>query len=239
MEQISAIFTPYIHPLNAYNKSTAFLTEEQSHKFLKVSNGYHLYTVALATGMREGELLGLTWDNINWDAGSISIVKQMKWSKKTQANADRFYFSSTKTQGSIRNIKVGHRTLKALEEQQKRVKKLQDIQKNRWREFSLVFPSIVGTPIEPTNLIRRFKKVLKKAGLPIVRFHDLRHTHATLLLLKGVHPKIVSERLGHKDILTTLRTYSHVLPSLQEEASHSIEDVLFDDKTIESSLFDL
>ena len=75
--------------------------------------------------------------------------------------------------------------------------------------------------------------------LPIVRFHDLRHTHATLLLLKGIHPKIVSERLGHKDILTTLQLYSHVLPSLQEEASHSIEDLLFESKTIKSSLFGL
>ena len=103
----------------------------------------------------------------------------------------------------------------------------------------MVFPSIVGTPIEPTNLIRRFKKVLAKADLPIVRFHDLRHTHATLLLLRGIHPKIVSERLGHKDILTTLRQYSHVLPSLQEKAAHSIEDALFDDETIESNLFDL
>ncbi|MBT7018042.1 MAG: site-specific integrase, partial [Anaerolineae bacterium] len=221
------------------NKSVRFLTEEQAHKLIDVSENYHLYTVALATGAREGELLGLTWDNINWDASSISVVKQLKWSSEKKENGDRFYFSYPKTQGSIRHIKIGPKTLNTLKEQRERVKQLQGIQRKRWREFSLVFPSIVGTPIEPTNLIRRFKKVLKKAGLPIVRFHDLRHTHATLLLLKGIHPKIVSERLGHKDILTTLRQYSHVLPSLQEEASHSIEDVLFDDETIESSLFDL
>ena len=215
------------------NKSTSFLTEKQSHKFLEVSDGYHLYTVALTTGMREGELLGLTWDNINWDAGSISVVKQMKWSKKKQANGDRFYFKKPKTLNGIRHIKVEVETLDALKGQREHVKQLQDIQKKRWREFSLVFPSIIGTPIEPTNLIRRFKKVLAKADLPIIRFHDLRHTHATLLLLKGIHPKIVSERLGHKDVLTTLRQYSHVLPSMQDKAAHSIEDILFGNEPTE------
>lgn len=87
----------------------------------------------------------------------------------------------------------------------------------------------MGTPISPRNLVRRFKSLLKRAGLPqTIRFHDLRHTHATLLLKQGVHPKVISERLGHSSITITLDTYSHVAPGLQEQAAAKIEELILD-----------
>ena len=95
-----------------------------------------------------------------------------------------------------------------------------------WRDHGLVFPSRVGTPLNPENLVKRsFKPLLERAGLPSIRFHDLRHTCATLLLSKGVNPKIVQEMLGHANISVTLDTYSHVLPDMQEVAVTAMDEV--------------
>ncbi len=88
----------------------------------------------------------------------------------------------------------------------------------RWREHGLVFPSTVGTPLEPRNVTRHYKQLLKRAGLPDVRFHDLRHSCATLLVAQGVHPRVVMEILGHSQISLTMNTYAHVLPEAQREA---------------------
>jgi integrase len=96
-----------------------------------------------------------------------------------------------------------------------------------WRENGLIFASEVGEPLDRCDLTnRRFKPLLKRAGLPQIRFHDLRHTCATLLLSKNVNPKIVSEMLGHATIAITLDTYSHVLPTMQESAAKAMEDAL-------------
>lgn len=95
-----------------------------------------------------------------------------------------------------------------------------------WRQNDLIFLSTLGTPIDPRDLYRRFQALLKRAGLPKIRFHDLRHTSATLMLQQGVHPKIVQERLGHSSISLTLDTYSHVVPHLQSEAAQLIEDLV-------------
>ncbi len=92
-----------------------------------------------------------------------------------------------------------------------------------WEDYDLVFPNLFGRPVEPTNLIRDFKKVMEKAKLPRIRIHDLRHTSATLMLLMNIHPKVVSERLGHSDIRITLQLYSHAIPTLQTEAATSID----------------
>ena len=97
---------------------------------------------------------------------------------------------------------------------------------NRWQEQDMIFPSSIGTPLEPRNLGKHFEQLLAQAGLPRIRFHDLRHTAATLMLLQGVHPKVVQERLGHSSITLTLDTYSHVLPSMQEEAAEMLDQLL-------------
>ena len=95
-----------------------------------------------------------------------------------------------------------------------------------WQENDLIFPSTIGTPLDPHNLYKRFRAALRQAGLPSIRFHDLRHTAATLMLRQGINPKVVQERLGHRDITLTLDTYSHVLPDIQEEAVEKIDKVL-------------
>ena len=90
----------------------------------------------------------------------------------------------------------------------------------------MIFPTSKGTPMDPSNLYHNFKRLLIEAGLPDIRFHDLRHTAATLMLQQGVHPKVVQERLGHSDISMTLNTYSHVLPVMQDEAAEKLDELL-------------
>ncbi|HEY5158549.1 MAG TPA: site-specific integrase [Anaerolineales bacterium] len=96
----------------------------------------------------------------------------------------------------------------------------------KWWDNGLIFPTTIGTPMAARNMYEDFKKLLRRIDLPAIRFHDLRHTAATLMLQQGVHPKIVQERLGHADISMTLNIYSHVLPSMQEDAAEKLDELL-------------
>jgi integrase len=140
--------------------------------------------------------------------------------------SDARTFVEPKTAKSRRVVRLISYSLGAVMEHRER-----QLNENRsldglWREQGLVFPMRVGTPLNPDNLVKRsFKPLLERAGLPTIRFHDLRHTCATLLLGKGVNPKIVQEMLGHANISVTLDNYSHVLPDMQEVAVAAMDDV--------------
>jgi integrase len=95
-----------------------------------------------------------------------------------------------------------------------------------YAESDLIFTNEFGGPLEPRTIAKQFQRLADKAGVPIIRFHDLRHTHATILLTQGVHPKIVSERLGHSEIGVTLDTYSHVIPSMQKKVSDDFDRLI-------------
>lgn len=208
-----------------------YLSSEQAGRLIKTADANNdglanLYYLALSTGMREGEILGLRWHNVDWDTNSIIVVEQVQWADEKRNGKPGYEFTSPKTEKSKRRIVVGAETMRRLRAQKMLNEILKQFARQRWQEHDLAFPSTVGTPMEPTNLIRRFKKLLKLTGLPDVRFHDLRHTHATLLFLRGAHVKVVSERLGHADITITLKTYSHVIPTMQEDAAQLIEGTL-------------
>ncbi|MFC2043129.1 tyrosine-type recombinase/integrase [Chloroflexota bacterium] len=166
-----------------------------------------LYVTAIATGMRQGELLGLMWEDVDLDNGVIHVKRtaQTIWKKGT-------VISDTKTDRSRRSIPLPQFAVEAL--------------KNKPRTSDFVFPSTVGTPIPARNLLRHWHNTREKIDQPDMRFHDLRHTSATLLLQAGVHPKVVQERLGHSRISMTLDTYSHVVPSMQEEAANQLQAIL-------------
>ncbi len=206
-------------------KEMKCLTKEDVETFLEAvqSDTYKvLYLVAIMTGMRRGEILGLRWQDVDLDNGQASIRQSY-----IALHDGSMHLDTTKTKGSERTVALSNSVVVAL----RRHKALQAAHQlklgHAYKDYDLVFASEMGTPINASNLHRNFKQTLEKAGLPNIRPHDLRHTHATLMLQEGVHPKIVSERLGHSSIQITLDTYSHVLPNLQSEAAQKLDKALF------------
>jgi integrase len=145
----------------------------------------------------------------------------------TRAPGNRYIEAEPKTEKSRRSIMLTSFTVDALKRH--RIHQLEaKLQAGpAWVEHDLVFCTSVGTPVNPNWVLERFKKLLKKAGLPDMRFHDLRHSIATILLSMGTHPKVVQELLGHNRIQETVDTYSQVLPTIHKEAIQKLEDVLW------------
>jgi integrase len=201
------------------------LTQEQALALLDTARGDRLealYVLALTTGLREGELLGLRWQDVNLEGSTLSVRQQL-----TRTRKDGLCFTTPKSPKSRRSIKLTQSAVDAL----RRHKSAQNEERLRlgtlWQDTGLVFTSIKGTPLDVANLTYgSFRPLLEQTGLPRIRFHDLRHTCATLLLLRNVNPKIVQEMLGHANISETMDTYSHVLPSMQETAVSAMESAL-------------
>ena len=168
-----------------------------------------LYILAVTTGLRQGELLGLKWDDIDLEVGTLQVRRTLTTAKGGPI------LSAPKTKSTRRTVRLSQTALEALRSHLER-QLGEDIDRagDLWRENGLIFASESGSPLSRQHITaRRFKPLLKRAGLPEIRFHDLRHTCATLLLSKNVNPKVVSEMLGHASIAITLDTYSLVLPS--------------------------
>jgi integrase len=181
-----------------------------------------LYVLALMTGMRQGELLGLQWADVDFDSGRLTVRHTLQW-----VEGGRWSLDEPKTGHSRRSIRLPATALHAL-----KVHRAQQVEQRlvlgpAWAEHDLVFCNTVGRPLQKSNLLpRSFRRLLRRAGLPRIRFHDLRHTYATLALMSGVPVKVVSETLGHASITLTLDTYSHVLPDMQEDAAARMDALL-------------
>ena len=206
-------------------KEMQSLTGEQALQFLEAAAGdplEALYVLALTTGMRQGELLGLKWEDLDLALGTVQVRRTI-----TRLTKKGFTVSEPKTAKSRRKIHLTRLAIEALKRHRIRQNEAKLAAGPAWDEQGWVFCNKMGRPIEVGNMIRRsFRLILTKAGLPIIRFHDLRHSAASLLLSLGVHAKIVQELLGHSQISLTLDTYSHVLPSLQEEAVNRLNTLL-------------
>ena len=194
-----------IHPLSC----------DQAKAFLEVARGDRFeaaYVVALHCGLREGEILGLKWSDIDLNARTLQIRRTL-----SEARTGRLF--EPPKNGKGRNVRLTPQAVEALRAHLGR--QLQEIEDSGdlYKDQGLVFPSQVGTPMSAKNMTARsFKPLLKRAELPDIRFHDLRHTFATLMLQNGEHPKVVQEMLGHASIAITMDTYSHVLPNMQRDA---------------------
>ncbi len=174
----------------------------------KESGVYELYYLDLATGLRRGELLGLKWEDVDLAHGVIHVRRQVY---RIDGEVKEV---PLKTKNAYRNISISKDT----------VEMLQEMEKHRISEY--VFPSPSGGPISPDSVLNMLHRVLKRAGLPAVRFHDLRHTFATLALQNGVDIKTVSGMLGHFSAGFTLDTYAHVTTAAQKEAANTMGSVL-------------
>ena len=182
--------------------------------------------LAVHTGMRQGELLALKWADVDLKSGRVSVRRTITKS------GGHLLLGEPKTAKSRRTITLTAGSLTALRAHRKRQLEEMMQRTGLWQDHGLVFASEAGSLINPTNLRRRhFASLLKRAGLPIdTSFHDLRHTCATLLLGKGVHPKFVQELLGHANTAITLDTYSHVIRGMGDATARAMEDALEGDQ---------
>jgi len=201
------------------------LTPEETRLLLEAASGDRLealYVLAIATGLRQGELLALKWDDVDLERGMLRVRRTLT------RTGGKVSLGEPKTKKSRRSVNLTAAAMEALQSHLSRQLEEMERMGLLYQFGGLVFANEVGGIINPSNLRNRsFARLLKRAGLPPdTRFHDLRHTCATLLLSRNVNPKIVSEMLGHSSIAITLDTYSHVLPTMQESAIHALEDVL-------------
>ena len=211
-----------VDPPKVHKDEVRPLTSEQARRLLETARGERLealYVVAVQSALRQGELLALRWEDVDLQARTLQVRRTLT------RDGGKHVVGPTKTAKGRRTLKLTRDATEALQGHLER--QLVEIDKvgEEWQENGLVFCTGKGTLINPTNLRRRsLAPLLQRAGLPPMTFHQLRHTAATILLLKNVNPKIVSEMLGHANIAITLDTYSHVLPNMQHSAVVAMEE---------------
>ena len=181
-----------------------------------------LYNVALSLGLRQGEILGVRWDDINLNRRTLRVTHAL------QAVNGPLHLVKPKTKRSIRTLPLPSTLVSALEAHRARQADDRLRTGERWQEHGLVFPTGVGTRIHPRNLVRSFHQLLKRAGLPPMRFHDLRHSCLSLLAAQGVPPRVAMEIAGHSDIRLTQNVYTHVFDEAKRHAATAM-DSLFSD----------
>jgi integrase len=196
---------------------------QEVEKFLSAAQNDRLYIaflLAITTGMRQGEILGLRWKDIDFDNNTLSVRQTLSHDGKTLT-------PEAKTKSSLRTIHLPNHVLTALKKHRNNIRQEKLKMGEQYKDHDLVVCTSVGTPVSPRNLNRTWYRLIEQSGVTQIRFHDLRHTHATLLLKEGIHVKVVAERLGHSNTRMTLDTYSHVQPNMQEEAANAINKLLF------------
>lgn len=181
-----------------------------------------LWLLALSTGLRRGELLGLRWRDLDLDGRTLSVRQCVNVHKGGPI------LEAPKTAAARRLVRLPEEAVAALRDHRRRQVEHRLALGELWHDHDLVFCTAEGKPIHPSNVDRSYVRLVRRAGVPRIRFHDLRHTHATWLLAAGQPVKVVSERLGHARVSITLDTYAHVLPDMQEGAVVALGSVLFE-----------
>ena len=183
--------------------------------------GYHaLIHTAIMTGLRRGELQGLRWTDISQDDAMLHVRQAAQWLPNKG-----WTFRQPKTPKSRRSVALGRATLAVLRHHRLSQAEAR-LAVGVYEDHGLVFASPLGTPVDPSYLRRVWTRIVKKAELPDLKFHDCRHVHATLILQSRINPKIVIERLGHANVSITLDVYSSVLPTLQTGAAEALEQLV-------------
>ena len=195
------------HAMKFWNESQckAFLAEAIKDRL------FALYVLAIATGMRSGEMFALQWQDVDFGSGAVQVQRTLEEIR------GRLRSKEPKTKRSRRQITLPLWAVDALKAHRERMD-------SEGHGSELVFPDTIGGPLRRNNFRERsYRPLIGRAGVPMMRVHDLRHTAASLLLAQGEHPKIVQERLGHSDIAVTLETYSHCTPTMQRAAADKLE----------------
>lgn len=199
-----------------------FWEEAELTEFLRAatsSQHYIAFLLLASTGMRVGEVLGLRWDRVDLDKGVISVEVSYSYT------GSGYELEAPKTEAGRRSVDISDGVVAALRAHKSKQAKLRLKLGEKWEDNNLVVATGTGRFVLGHNLRKSFNVVVERAGLKRIPMYNLRHTHATIMLRRGVHPKIVQERLGHSDISVTLNTYSQVIPGLQAAAANSLDDL--------------
>lgn len=199
----------------AERKEHRTLNQEEANRLITIVSGTRLEALlilALTTAMRKGELLGLRWSDIDLGKQVLQVRRTLN-----RVAGYGFVVNEPKTKSSKRKIMLTLSAIETLLRHEELQRQEREKAGEKWKDLGLVFCNKHGGYIDPDDILKEFQRALEQAGLPKIRFHDLRHSAATLLLEMSVHPKIVQDLLGHSNIATTMDTYSHVLPSMQQE----------------------
>ncbi len=216
-----------VDPARHKHQSINPLTPEEARKFLDKIKGNRLealFSVALAMGLRQGEALGLCWEDVDFEARTLRVEPGLqRLDKKLQ-------LTDLKSDSRRRTLPLPETIVTALRAH--RIRQLEEkmLAGDHWQEFGRVFTTTIGTPLDARNVLRKFHKALEDAGLRPQRFHDLRHAAASLLLAQGVPPKTVQEILSHSDIRLTMNTYAHVMPAMKRDAADLMDAILASQK---------
>jgi integrase len=200
------------------------LISDQIQRFLDAASGSRFetfYFLALSTGMREGELLGLKWSDINWKESKLFVQRELQL-----INGQGLIFLPPKTKAGVRMIQIGASTLRKLDEHRGQQEIQKSIAGERWQENDLLFTTKIGKPVDCNQVIKEFKHILKVAGLPNIRVHDLRHTSLSSLMNMGTPVNTVQRRAGHADPSTTVKVYGHATSQTQKKAAQKIESLI-------------
>jgi integrase len=200
------------------------LTAAEARQLLRAANGdrlHPLYELALRTGLRKGELLGLHWEDLDLDGGTATIHRSLQ-----RTRSQGLTVLNTKTLASERRIALPTECINSLKIHQEQQQEERQAAGTGWTDNGFVFTTRNGRPLDPTNLTRRFHRLLHSAGLRTIRFHDLRHSTATLLLEQGVDLVVIKELLGHAHIGVTAGVYAHVRLRLQRQAIDTLGGIL-------------
>jgi len=203
--------------------------EYEVNRFLetaKESTYYELFFLALFTGMRRGELLALRWQDIDLLFGQISVNRTLHRLQGGKYGDGSYVYTQPKSERSRRTIALSPSVILTLQDYKEKQVAIRAKLGGSLKDDDLIFSNLEGEPLRPNTVSRAWSMLSARAGVKVIRLHDARQTHASLLLKQGVHPKIVQERLGHASIQITLDTYSHVAPGLQEAAAVQFEKLI-------------
>lgn len=198
-------------------------TPEEARRFLEVAEPHKLYPLfylALITGLRRGELLGLRWQDVDLASGRIDIVQNLVMV------GNKPVLQTPKTAHSARTIYIGPDAAGVLVRQREQQAAWQEKAGNGWLNSGLIFTGEDGGPLGTTAVNKPWKALKEQAGVTSIRFHDLRHTYASLAMLRGLQPKTISERLGHSNVAFTLHTYAHVYDQQRKAAALDLDNLL-------------